>query len=50
MTLGFSGLAYLASIPYARHAYQRRRRLGDALAENGELDEADNGEPDEDLT
>lgn len=51
VTLGFSGLAYLASIPYARHAYQRRRRLGDALAENGELAEAeaDNGEPDEDL-
>jgi CDP-diacylglycerol--serine O-phosphatidyltransferase len=51
VTLGFSGLAYLASIPYARHAYQRRRRLGDALAENGELDdeESDNGEPDEDL-
>jgi len=51
VTLGFSGLAYLASIPYARHAYQRGRRLGDALGENGELDEdeADNGAPDENL-
>jgi len=51
VTLGVSGVAYLASIPYARHAYQRRRRLGDARGENGELDdeESDNGEPDEDL-
>lgn len=51
VTLGVSGLAYLASIPYARHAYQRGRRLGDALGENGELDEdeADNGEADENL-
>ncbi len=51
VTLGVSGLAYLASIPYAHHAYQHRRRLGDARGENGELDEdeADNGEPDENL-
>jgi CDP-diacylglycerol--serine O-phosphatidyltransferase len=51
VTLGVSGLAYLASIPYARHAYQHRRRLGEARGENGELDEdeADNGAPDENL-
>jgi hypothetical protein len=32
-------------------SYQSRHRLGDTLAENGELDEdeTDNGEPDEDL-
>jgi CDP-diacylglycerol--serine O-phosphatidyltransferase len=52
VTLGVTGLAYLASIPYARHAYQKRRHLGDALGENGDPDEdeADDGEPDEDST
>ena len=50
VTLGATGLAYMASIPYARHTYQRRRRLGDALGENednGGPDEPENGESDE---
>ena len=42
VTLGATGLAYLASIPYSRLTYQRRRSLGDALGENGE---PENGEP-----
>lgn len=29
VTLGMTGIAYLASIPYARLAYQRRRQLAD---------------------
>ncbi len=29
VTFGVTGVAYLVSVPYARHAYQRRRRLGD---------------------
>lgn len=50
VTLGATGLAYMASIPYARHTYQRRRRLGDALGrneDNGGPDEPENGESDE---
>jgi CDP-diacylglycerol--serine O-phosphatidyltransferase len=48
VTLGVTGLAYLASIPYAHQTYQKRRSLG----ENGDLeeDEADNGEPGDGLT
>jgi CDP-diacylglycerol--serine O-phosphatidyltransferase len=48
VTLGMTGLAYLASIPYARLAYQRRHQLGDALHETREGDEAGGaGGPDE---
>jgi len=46
VTLGATGLAYLASIPYARLAYQRRQRLGDAMGENSDPDE---DEPEEEL-
>ena len=41
VTLGLSGLAYLASLPYAWNAYQRHRNLGRALAEADGLDELD---------
>jgi len=49
VTLGFTGLAYLASVPYARYAYQKRRSLGDSLGENGEpeQEEPENGEPED---
>ena len=49
VTLGMTGIAYLASIPYAHRAYQRRRRLGDALGESVSQDEnePDEAEPDE---
>lgn len=43
ITLGLSGLAYLASIPYAGRVYRRQRRLG--AAAKGE-DEAEAAEPD----
>ena len=33
VTLGLTGLAYLASLPYAWIVYQQRRSLGEALAE-----------------
>ena len=33
VTLGVSGLAYLASIPYAWVVFQRKRKLGEALGE-----------------
>ena len=52
VTLGVTGLVYLASIPYARIAYQRQRSLGDGAGEEGELDEdgADAGGPEDELT
>jgi CDP-diacylglycerol--serine O-phosphatidyltransferase len=51
VTLGITGMAYLASLPYARLAYQRRRNLGDALGENGEPEEneAEEGEAENEL-
>lgn len=51
-TLGVTGLVYLASIPYARIAYQRQRSLGDGVGEEGKLDEdgAEVGGPDDELT
>jgi len=51
VTLGMTGLAYLASVPYAYRAYQRRRGLGDAMGENGEPDEdeAEDAEAEDEL-
>lgn len=51
-TLGVTGIVYLASIPYARIAYQRQRSLGDGGGEEGELDEdgAGVGGPEDELT
>ncbi len=46
-TLGVTGLAYIASLPYARHSYHRRDRLSE---ETGDADNGDNGEGDDDLT
>lgn len=46
VTLGVTGLAYLASIPYARLAYQRQRQLGEGAGEGGDgSDEGGPGEP-----
>lgn len=44
VTLGMSGLAYLASIPYARVVYRRRLQLGKALGEKPDAE--DNGQVD----
>jgi CDP-diacylglycerol---serine O-phosphatidyltransferase len=51
-TLGVTGIVYLASIPYARIAYQRQRSLGGGAGEagNGDEDAAEIGAPDDELT
>lgn len=43
VTLGVTGIVYLASIPYARIIYQRQRRMGSAAGDEGDLDENGNG-------
>ncbi len=50
-TLGVTGIVYLASIPYARVAYQRQRSLGGGAEEagNGEEEAAEIGAPGDEL-